>query len=225
MAEPNISDPMPFLYLDWMSEILLQDTKEMATEFTRKAVYLREQEAKVLENAKQLIQIDQFVDDMKACTLKLEMDLNENEQLLAEAEKEATKLERSCSTLSNICRIEPLTPHNYLDLLKLIESTKKMSEKCNSLTEDFEEFGKEAAERLSPASVIGKLIDSHNNVLTSFEKQIEELAGKVSLIANEYEHITEDLSISSLSTTCTCEMTKEVLAKDFCNDYILRNNR
>ncbi|XP_022216150.2 uncharacterized protein LOC111070126 isoform X2 [Drosophila obscura] len=219
MAAPNMSDPVPFFYLDWMAEILMQDTKEMASEFERKVEFVREQEARILENAQQ------FMDDIKACTLKLEMDLNESMQLLAEADKAASKLERTCSTFPNSCRIEPMTPHNFLDLLKLVASTKKMSEECNSLSEELEEFGKEAAERLAPASMICEVIDYHNKALLSFEEQIDELEGKVTLIANEYEDITEDLGISSLSTTCTCEMAKEVLAKDFCNDYILENNR
>ncbi|XP_017142936.1 uncharacterized protein LOC108156135 [Drosophila miranda] len=226
MAQANVSDPVPFLYLDLMADLLMHETKEIALEFERKAELIREQEAAVLQNAKLLIKVDQFVGDVKACTMKLEMDLDENEQLLAEAEKAASKLERSCSTFpANSGRIEPLTHHTYLDLLKQIESAKKMSEECNILRADFYAFGKETAERLAPANVIGQLIDYHNKALTTLEDQIEQLEGKVGAIATEYEEITEDLGISSLSKTYTCEMAKEVLAKDFCNDHILKNNR
>jgi len=52
MCESKFSDPSSFLYLDMLADILMRDTLEMEVDFNKKMEFIKEQEQKVLENAK-----------------------------------------------------------------------------------------------------------------------------------------------------------------------------
>lgn len=54
MCESAISDPMSFLYLDMLSTILINDTKELEKLFDTKVNFIHEQEQNCMENTKQV---------------------------------------------------------------------------------------------------------------------------------------------------------------------------
>lgn len=212
MCESSISDPMSFLYLDMLSTILINDTKELENSFDTKMRFILEQEQNCLENVKQLTFIDQFVDTLKKCVFQTEMELQEYEFELLEAEKVISHYETTylchpnSSTFSNM----QFKHSNYLVFLKLLLSADRSAAQCNNLKVDIEQYNIEAYKRLEPIKLITKILNYHKNTLDMLEKQIKKLECMTEEVASNYDEVTKRLQISSLTTKCTCEMANVI---------------
>ncbi|KAL7728513.1 hypothetical protein ACLKA6_012527 [Drosophila palustris] len=201
----NLSDPMSFLYLDMLSTILIDDTKELEKQFDTKMHFIREQEQNCLENAKQLVFIDQFVDTLKKCVCQTELELQENEFDLLEAEKVISYFETSMSL-----KCLKYEHSNYLVLLKLLLSADRSAAQCNKLKDEIEQYNNETCKQLEPVKLITKIIGYHKDTLDMLENQINKLECMTKDVASNYEEIIKTLKISSLTTKCTCEMANVI---------------
>ncbi|XP_034486345.1 uncharacterized protein LOC117790845 [Drosophila innubila] len=212
MCESSISDPMSFLYLDMLSTILINDTKEFEKLFDTKVNFIREQEHNCQENAKQLAFVDQFVDTLKNCVFQTELELQENEFELLEAEKIISHYESSyvdASTSLTFTNIQ-FKYSNYLVLLKLLLSADRSAAQCNKLKDDIEQYNIEAYKYLEPIKLITKIMDYHKNTLDMMENQINKLECMTKEVASNYDELNKRLKISSLTTKCTCEMANVI---------------
>ncbi|XP_065722830.2 optineurin [Drosophila suzukii] len=210
MCESKFSDPSSFLYLDMLADILMRDTLEMEVDFNKKMEFIKEQEQKVLENAKNLISMDQMLGPINCSMLKLEMELHENETNLIEAEKAITRLEQTCPrSESNGCRTYPLARATYEDLLSLLVSAEKTAAQCTTIREEIEMYNQEASAKLPPKSVITKIIDYHNNILILLEKEIEKLQCEVTKVQREYEELNKKMEPSKLIAQCPCQQNND----------------
>ncbi|XP_043654949.1 uncharacterized protein LOC122621221 isoform X1 [Drosophila teissieri] len=217
MCEPSFSDPSAFLYLDMLADILMQDSLEMESDFNIKLRFLKEQEQIYLDNAKNVLSVDQTLRSAHCSMLKMEMELNENETNLIEAEKVVTKLEQSCPSPDVVgCQKYPLARATYQDLLSLLMSTEKTAHQCNQMKEDIEMYNKENSAIVIPGNVVAKLIDCHNNTLESLEKQIEVLQCQVTKVQKEFEQLYNEQDASKFNVPCPCKQIKELKPKDVC---------
>ncbi|XP_016949770.1 uncharacterized protein LOC108024378 [Drosophila biarmipes] len=205
MCDSKFSDPTSFLYLDMLADILMRDTVEMEADFNKKVEFIKEQEQKVMDNAKNLLSMDQMLGPITCSMLKLEMELSENESSLIEAEKAVTRLEQTCSSSnSSGCRTYPLARATYEDLLSLLMSAEKTAAQCNTMREQIEMYNQEATAKLPPKTVIGKIIDYHNNILLLLEKEIEKLQSEVTKVQREYEELNRKLEPCKLIAQAPC---------------------
>ncbi|XP_070073723.1 uncharacterized protein [Drosophila takahashii] len=208
MSESNSSDPTTFLYLDMLSDLLMRDTLEMETSFNNQMKFIKDQEQKVLDNAKNVFSMDQLLGSINCCLLKVEMELNDNEFNLIEAEKAVTRLEQACPRSdSTACRTYPLARFTYQDLLSLLLSAESTAAQCNTLREEIEMYNKEASEKLPPKNVI---MDYHNNILLSLEKEIQKLQSEVTKVQREYEVLKGKQEASKYLPQCSCKNNVEV---------------
>ncbi|KAH8383217.1 hypothetical protein KR009_007409, partial [Drosophila setifemur] len=216
MCELNIPKPSDFLYLSLLADILKQDTDELESDFKIKMEFVCKQEKKCLENAEdvniidkssfnkfkfqhmlynhQLFSLDQFLGSFQSSLLRLEMELNDNELLLIEAENAVCQLERTCVNVPDRkpCRMYPLARSSYAELLGLLMSTENSTAQCNTLREEIEVFNKEASEQVAPMNVIAKIIDYHNKTLVTLDKQLEQLQCQVGKVQHEYDQIDKE---------------------------------
>ncbi|KAH8292428.1 hypothetical protein KR054_009665, partial [Drosophila jambulina] len=195
MCKANMSDePMSFMHLDMLADILYHDLEEMASDFEIKSQFCKEQEQKCIDNAMNFITVDQLVNSLNCCMLKLEMDLNENETNLIEAEKTVSRLERNCRKDSEDppSRVYPLARATYEDLLEQLLATEKTAVQCNNIKAEIEAFHQEAAEKLAPRSLITKIIDYHTATLESMDKQIKHFESQINQVQGEFERLMED---------------------------------
>ncbi|XP_017056190.1 uncharacterized protein LOC108098037 [Drosophila ficusphila] len=199
MSKTNLSDPSAFLYLDMLADVLMHDTLEMESDFNTKMQFIKEQEQKVLDNGKNLLSVNQFLGSVNRSMLKLEMELNENETNLLEAEKAVTRLEKRCPSADRkTCRVHPLVRATYEDLLGLLLSTEQTASQCNQMRDQIMMYGKEAAEKVAPANVVKKIIDYHNSTLESLEKHIVNLQSQVTKVQKEFDQLSKKLEVQNL---------------------------
>ncbi|EDV30229.1 uncharacterized protein Dana_GF23053 [Drosophila ananassae] len=193
MGESTNKDPMSFLYMNLLADILMQETVEFENEFRIKMEFIRDQEKLCFSNAKNLVSVDQFLRTLNGTLLKLEMDLNENENLLIQAEDTVTILERSCVNVpeQRQCRVDPLVRATYTDLLRLLMSTEKSAVQCNSLREEIEAYNNEVSGKLMPVNVIGQIMDFHNRTLDTMEKQINLLNVQIEGLKKEFAEMAK----------------------------------
>lgn len=107
-------------------------------------------------NRLQLKYIDQFVDTLKKCVFQTELELQENEFELLEAEKIISHYESfrvDPSTSLKFTNIQ-FNYSNYLDLLKLLLSADRSAAQCNKLKDEIEQYNTEAYERLEPIKLV-----------------------------------------------------------------------
>ncbi|XP_060645464.1 uncharacterized protein LOC132784084 [Drosophila nasuta] len=191
MGDTCITDPMTFLYLDMLSTILIDDTKELENQFETKLKFIREQEKICLENGKQLVFIDQFVETLKDCVYKLELELMENENELVQAERVISHCEAM-----------------YMDPMKCPKfNTMPFKHSCF--------FGSHEAASLrrpfrSSGQFITKIIDYHRKSLVLMEQEINKLESMTKEVTNSYDQITKQMQISSLTTKCTLTMANVI---------------
>ncbi|XP_017083759.1 uncharacterized protein LOC108116400 [Drosophila eugracilis] len=191
MCEPNFSDPSFFMHLDMLSDILMRDTLELESEFNNKMQFIKEQEQECVENAKNLTSMDEVLKSINGSMVKIEIELNENETNLIEAEKAITELEERCPRSEyGAGRKYPLARATYVDLLGLLMSTEKTDAQCNQIREEIEMFNNQAQTRQPPGNMISQLIDYHTSTLECLEKQIENLQSQASKVQNAYEQLT-----------------------------------
>lgn len=90
--------------------------------------------------------------------LGVEMDLNQNETNLIEAEKAVSRLERNCQRAEHgpPSRVYPLARATYEDLLEQLLATEKIAVRCNNVRGEIEAFHQEAVEKLMPRNVVRK---------------------------------------------------------------------
>ncbi|XP_070143344.1 uncharacterized protein [Drosophila kikkawai] len=201
--------PMSFMHLDMLADILHHDLREMASDFEIKSQFCKEQEQKCLDNAINLLSVDQLLGSLNCCMLKLEMDLNENETNLIEAEKTVSRLERNCQINSKnpSPRVYPLARATYEDLLEQLLATEKTAVQFNNIKNEIEAFHQESVEKLAPGSVLSqitKLISYHTSTLESMEKQIQDLETHVNQLQSEFERLMED---KKCTAKCPCQPT------------------
>ncbi|EDW84201.2 uncharacterized protein Dwil_GK13269 [Drosophila willistoni] len=212
MCEPATKDPMSFLYLDLMANHLLRDIEEATKDFNDKMVFLREQESNILENVKNLISIDEFLDLLRKCVVKMEIELSDNENGLIEAERTVARLERSltgCESLDG--KWIPLQRSTYKHLLKLLLSADRSYAQCACLKDEIEDYNQELIGKVAPEK-IGDIIDYHNKSLELLERQISELESQTEVLKLNFDQISKDMDISSLSTKLTCQTGQEIMA-------------
>ncbi|ALC45360.1 CG31287 [Drosophila busckii] len=195
MCDATISDPMSFLYLDMLISVLIEDTKELKTEFNTKMEFIHEQEQHCLENAKHLIFVDQFIVSLRECVYKLEIELQENENDLLAAEHLVSRAEDS-QKLDNIANI-PFKPSHYVDLIKLLISADNSAAQCSSLKTEIEQYNSDAAQHEEPLNV-------------SLEEQISRLEKMTENVTKNFAEIKYQLKISSLGTKCVCKMANDM---------------
>ncbi|KRK03666.1 uncharacterized protein Dyak_GE24377, isoform B [Drosophila yakuba] len=149
--------------------------------------------------------------------LKMEMELNENETNLIEAEKVVTKLEQRCPSPEVVgCQTYPLTHATYQDLLGLLMSTETTAHQCNQMKEEIEMYNKEVSAVVIPGNVVAKLIECHNNTLESLEKKIETLQSQVTKVQKEFEQLYNEQDASKFNVPCPYKQIKELKPKDVC---------
>ncbi|KAH8360248.1 hypothetical protein KR093_011472, partial [Drosophila rubida] len=208
MGDASLTDPMSFLYLDMLSTILIDDTKELETQFETKMQFLREQERTCLENGKHLVFIDQFIKALQSAVYKVELQLAENENELLEAEKIISTCELSyvdplkCPRFTTM----PFKHSSFLMLMKLLLSADRSAAQANALKADVEHFNIEVDSHLEPIKMITKIMDCHLKTLDKMEKDINQLEFMVKDVTDSYDKITKKMQINSLSTRCTCKM-------------------
>ncbi|XP_064554618.1 uncharacterized protein LOC135439758 isoform X2 [Drosophila montana] len=200
MHEPSISDPMSFLYLDLLSNLLLEDANEIGKEFDVKMNFIREQERSCLENAKQ------FIESMRECLFQTELELQENEADLLNVEKTILRYEASYIDFSKGPDPIRLRPSSYLVFLKLLLSADCSAAQCKNLREELDQYNNEALERLDSPKLITKIMDCHLKTLNSLEKKLDQLQSLADNVAKSYDQMINKLKISSLSTKCSCQM-------------------
>ncbi|XP_017845669.1 uncharacterized protein LOC108602148 [Drosophila busckii] len=208
MCDATISDPMSFLYLDMLISVLIEDTKELKTEFNTKMEFIHEQEQHCLENAKHLIFVDQFIVSLRECVYKLEIELQENENDLLAAEHLVSRAEDS-QKLDNIANI-PFKPSHYVDLIKLLISADNSAAQCSSLKTEIEQYNSDAAQHEEPLNVVSNIIMYHAMTLQSLEEQISRLEKMTENVTKNFAEIKYQLKISSLGTKCVCKMANDM---------------
>ncbi|XP_034112315.2 uncharacterized protein LOC117573316 [Drosophila albomicans] len=212
MGDTCITDPMTFLYLDMLSTILIDDTKELENQFETKLKFIREQEKICLENGKQLVFIDQFVETLKDCVYKLELELMENENELVQAERVISHCEAmymdpmKCPKFNTM----PFKHSCFLVLMKLLLSADRSAAQANLLKAEIERFNTEAGSHLEPINMITKIIDYHRKSLVLMEQEINKLESMTKDVTNSYDQITKQMQISSLTTKCTLTMANVI---------------
>ncbi|EDW66863.1 uncharacterized protein [Drosophila virilis] len=206
MHEPSISDPMSFLYLDMLSNLLLEDVKEIGKEFDIKINFIRQQERSCLENAKQLISVDQFIKTMRDCLFQMELELQENEADLLNVEKSISRYQASSIYFDKGPDAIRLMPRNYLLFLKLLLSADCSAAQCNNLRAELDQYNNEALKCLDSPKVITKIMDYHLKTLNTLEKKLNHLQSLSDNVAKSYDQMAKKLNISSLSTKCSCKM-------------------
>ncbi|KAH8363155.1 hypothetical protein KR084_006052 [Drosophila pseudotakahashii] len=215
MSESNSADPTSFLYLDMLADLLMRDTLEMETYFNNQMKFIKEQEQKVLDNAKNVFSMDQSLGSINCSMLRIELDLNENELFLIEAEKAVSRLEQACpQSDSTACRTYPLARVTYQDLLSLLLSAESTAAQCNTLKEEIEMYNKEASGKLPQKTVIAKIMNYHNNILLSLEKGIDKLKIEVTKVQREYEELNRKHEASKLLPQNSCKKNDEVKPMD-----------
>ncbi|XP_030571819.1 uncharacterized protein LOC115770621 isoform X2 [Drosophila novamexicana] len=200
MHEPSISDPMSFLYLDMLSNLLLEDAKEIGKEFDIKMNFIRQQERNCLENAKQ------FIEAMKECLFQTELELQEYEADLLNVEKYISRYEASSIDFPKGPDPIRLMPRSYLVFLKLLLSADCSAAQCNNLRAELDQYNNEALKCLDSPKVITKIMDYHLKTLNLLEKKLNSLQSLSDNVAKSYDQMANKLKISSLSTKCTCKM-------------------
>ncbi|KAH8336508.1 hypothetical protein KR074_004692 [Drosophila pseudoananassae] len=193
MGESTRKDPTSFLYMNLLADILIRETEELENEFRIKMEFIRDQEKLCLSNANNLVSVDQFLKTINGTLFKLETDLNENEDMLIQAEEKVAILERSCVNVpeQRHSRVDPMVRATYTDLLRLLMSTEKSAAQCNTLREEFEVYNNEMSEKLVPVNVIGQIVDFHNRTLDTMEKQINLLQTQIEVLKTEFAGVAK----------------------------------
>ncbi|KAH8276136.1 hypothetical protein KR026_001327 [Drosophila bipectinata] len=193
MGESTSKDPASFHNMNLLADILIRETEELENEFRIKMEFIRDQEKLCFSNANNLVTVDQFLKTINGTLLKLETDLNENDDLLIQAEDKVAILERSCVNVpeQRQSRVDPMVRATYTDLLRLLMSTEKSADQCNTLREEIEVYNNEMSEKLVPVNVIGKIMDFHNRTLDTMEKQINLLHVQIVGLKTEFADISK----------------------------------
>ncbi|XP_068155479.1 uncharacterized protein [Drosophila tropicalis] len=213
MSEATDRDPMSFLYLDLLANYLLSDLEETTKDFNNKMMFIREQESNILDNVQNVIYIDEFLDLLRKCVVKMEIELNENESGLIEAERIVASLERSLSRRESLGgNWVPLQRCTYKHLLKLLLSADRSHAQCACLKDEIEDYNQELIEKMAPGKMIGDIIDYHNKALELLERQISQLESQTEILKINFDQISKDMNISSLSTKLTCKTGQEIMA-------------
>ncbi|KAH8384530.1 hypothetical protein KR200_008723, partial [Drosophila serrata] len=207
MCEEIMSgEPMSFLYLDMLAHILFRDIEEMAMDFETKSQFCREQEQKCLDNAINVLSVHQLVNSLNCSMLRLEMDLNENEANLLQAETTVSRLERNCQRHPEnpSSRVYPLARATYEDLLVQLLATEKTAAQCNSIRSELEAFHQEVVEKLAPRSLITQIINYHTTIMESMEKQINQFESQINQVQDEFKRLVKDKEAKKSTTKCPC---------------------
>ncbi|KAH8414045.1 hypothetical protein KR222_003368, partial [Zaprionus bogoriensis] len=200
MCEDSKTDPMSFLYIDMMANILLDTTKELEAEFNIKMEFIREQENTCLENTKQLIVLSEVMDKLRDCVTQTELELNQNEMELLEAEKMITNFESNSKYAQRPHPADMTFRYSStLVLLKLLLSADHSMAQCNKLKDEIEHYNTEAFKRYEPCKTVGKILDYHAQSLQALESQINELERMTQEVARNYDEIKKDMKTSTLS--------------------------
>ncbi|KAH8264306.1 hypothetical protein KR038_006353, partial [Drosophila bunnanda] len=210
MCEENMSgEPMSFMYLDMLANVLYRDMEEMALDFETKSQFCKEQEQKCMDNAINVLSVHQFVNSLNCSMLRLEMDLNENETDLLEAEKTVARLERNCQRdpENPSSRVFPLARATYEDLLVQLLATEKTAAQCNNIRTEIEALHQEAVEKLAPRSLITQIINYHTFTLESMEKQVNQFESRINQMQGEFKRLMEDQKAKKSLSKCPCQPT------------------
>ncbi|KAH8312479.1 hypothetical protein KR044_010994, partial [Drosophila immigrans] len=191
MGEPSLTDPMSFLYLDMLSDILIDDTKELEHQFETKMQFLREQEQLCFETGKHLVFIEKFVETLKNCVYKLELELAKNESELLQAEKVILCCEASyrAPMKSPMFTTMPFKYSSFLVLMKLLLSADRTAAQANVLKAEIQHYNEEAIAHLEPINMITKIIDYHRQSLDMMEKQVNQMESMTREVTNNYDQI------------------------------------
>ncbi|EDV92556.1 uncharacterized protein LOC6563159 [Drosophila grimshawi] len=223
MSSPSISDKMSFTCLDLLLNILIEDTKEFQKEFDTKMSFIREQENYCSKNMEELISIQDFVESMKKCLFQTELELGEFESSLLQAEQYISLLEAQSNNFSQNSQFANLITSNYRDLLVLLLSADRSAAQCNNLRKEIDLYNNLVSKHFAAPKLIITIMDYHVKALKSMDEQLNQLQCMADNVASNYDQITKQLKISSLSTKCTCDMAKVVNGKFKISDCLQHN--
>ncbi|KAH8243507.1 hypothetical protein KR032_007906, partial [Drosophila birchii] len=203
----NMSEEsMSFMYLDMLANVLYHDMEEMASDFETKNQFCKEQEQKCMDNAINVLSVHQVVTSLNCSMLRLEMNLNENETNLLEAEQIVSRVERNCQRYPEEpqSRVYPLARATYEDLLEQLLASEKTAVQCSNMRAEIDTFHQEALENLAPRSLITQIINYHTATLKSMEKQIKNFETQINQVKGEFEKLMEDNEAKKCTAQCPC---------------------